>query len=66
MTVTETDLKKQSAKVRKHEELRRRDYAMLVDLIRIANVQEDDALSYDRIAKSTELSKTQVQRILGR
>jgi hypothetical protein len=65
MTVTEKDLARQSAAVRKDEEKRRLDYAKLVDMIRMANAQ-DEALSYDRIAKSTELSKTQVQRILGR
>ena len=62
MAVTEADLKKSVAAYRKAEERRKETYDALTEDIRASNV---NGLSYDRIAKITDLSKTQVQRICG-
>jgi hypothetical protein len=64
MTVTETDLRKAAKRLAKMRSDVEASYAHLVEMIQEANAQED-ALSYDRISRSTELSKTQVQRICG-
>lgn len=59
----ESRLTELSERYRRSHTESRVHYRELFDAIREANA---DGLSYDRIAKITELSKTQVQRICGK
>lgn len=59
----ESRLIESSQRYRRSLKKSRADYKILYENIREANA---GGMSYDRISKITELSKTQVQRICGK